>query len=135
MKETDKDYRTTKEGTRFKLEGPWENDRNQDSRQLFKDILKEAYMEEGATSFDSIIGHHLSYEAHYTGEDGFPYTVVQELPSADSLIFDHDVAKKLWGDGWKEELVLLALTPVEDRDEMLANRYYGRAKMTSEATA
>lgn len=120
-KSREKDF--TKAGLR--LEGAFENDRNQDSRQLFKDILRECFCEEHHTDFGTIIGHHLSYEAHYK-EGGFAYTLVQEIPSADALIFDHDIMKKVFPDNWKWYVKLLAVTPTNERDAKLAELYYGR---------
>jgi hypothetical protein len=57
--------------------------------------------------------------------------VHDELPSADMLIFDHDVAKKLWGDNWQAVLTQLALIPISERDAKLAELYYGRSPSAS----
>jgi len=78
----------------LKLEGQYENDRNAQSRDLFKAIIREAYGCE-----DVIVAHHLTYvaEEKRVDKDGRAYSfeVVEEIPSADALIFDHDVAKKI----------------------------------------
>jgi hypothetical protein len=108
------DYSET--GTR--LEGAFENDRNTESADLFKAIIREAYGVQ-----DVICGHHLVYQREERHTDGFTYTFVQEIPSADALIFDHDVAKKIFGDKWQDNLVTLALTPVTQRDAVLASLY------------
>jgi len=50
----------------------------------------------------------------------------QEIPSLDTLWFEHTVAKKLWGDDYLKVLGRLACEPVETRDQLLANLYYGR---------
>jgi hypothetical protein len=114
---TDKDF--TPLGMR--LEGPYENDRNSQSSDLFKAIIREAY---GVK--DVICAHHLVYVRDEKREDGFDYQVVQEVPSADTLIFDHDVAKTIWGDKWQERLIRLALEPVATRDNLLAELYQAR---------
>jgi len=106
-----------------KIEGAYENDRNAESNQLFKDIIREAF---GVT--DVIIGHHLVYEKADKRADGFTYQIIEEIPSADALIFDHDVAKKLWGDKWGSILAGLALEPCTTRDKLLSKLYYGRTK-------
>ena len=106
--------------TGLKLEGAFENDRNRDNSALFKDIIKEVF---GVT--DVICGHHLSYEARWTGKDGFTYEQIQEIPSADALIFDPDVAEKIFGDDWKNVLTLLAVTPIAQRDALYGEFYYG----------
>jgi hypothetical protein len=105
----------------IKYEGPYENDRNAENSALYKDIIREAY---GVT--DVICGHHLVYQVEDKRADGFTYTFVEEVPSADTLIFDTDVAQKLWGDKWKSVLSILAVTPIAERDKLLADFYYGR---------
>lgn len=110
--------------TGLKVEAPFENNRNAQHADLFKAIIREAY---GAG--DVIIAHHLTYVTEDMREDG-TYEVVEEIPSADTLIFDHDVAQKLWGDAWKETLQELAIVPVPERDEVLRRLYYGRARMS-----
>lgn len=105
-----------------KIEAAYENDRNAEHGELFKAIIRECY---GVS--DVICGHHLSYEYRETRRDGFTYTMVQEIPSADSLIFDHDIARKVWGEeNFRDVLVKLALEPVETRDSLLQSLYEGR---------
>lgn len=106
--------------TGVRLEGTYENDRNSDSMQLFRDIIKEVY---GADQ--SIIAHHLTYVIVDHRDDG-DYQIVEEIPSADTLIFDHDAAQKLWGASWKETIVQLAMEPIVTRDKLLARLYYSR---------
>lgn len=108
--------------TGMKIEGAYENDRNAESSDLFKAIIREAY---GVK--DVIIAHHLVYVTEEKRADGFNYSIVEEVPSADSLIFDHDVARKIFGDEhFKEVLVKLALEPVATRDKLLGEIYHGR---------
>lgn len=104
-----------------KINGTYENDRNADCAELLKDIIREVY---GVK--DVIIAHHLVYVTTEKRDDGFEYQIVEEVPSADALIFDHGVAKKLWGACWRDRLIQLALEPVETRDALLASLYYGR---------
>lgn len=106
----------------LKLEGSYENDRNTQNRKLYADIIREVYNAE-----QSIIAHHLTYVA-IEHRDGFEYQIVEEIPAADTLIFDHEAAKKLWGAEWQQILVRLVLTPVPERDVLLAELFYGRAK-------
>lgn len=109
----------------LRIEGAWENKRNKTSGDLFERIIIEAT---GASKV--IIAHHLTYvaEGFGTDEDGrqYPIEVVEELPSADTLIFDHVIARKIWGVRWREMLKELALEPVETRDALLARLYNGR---------
>ena len=107
--------------TGLKLEGPYENDRNTVYSELYKAIIREAY---GVK--DVICAHHLVYVVVEHGADGFEYQRVQEVPSADTLIFDHDVAKKIWGPMYRSYLVALACEPIATRDALLARFYYSR---------
>jgi len=107
--------------TGIKIEGAYENDRNVENSMLYKAIIREAY---GVT--DVICGHHLVYETREKRADGFTYEVIQEIPSADALIFDHDVAQKIWPENWRHVLLMLASTPVAKRDQMLGEFYYNR---------
>lgn len=106
--------------TGVKIDGAYENDRNADSSELFKSIIREAY---GVK--DVIIAHHLVYVTTEERE-GFQYQIVEEIPSADSLIFDHEVARKIWGDGFKDILMRLVCEPPETRDQLLATLYHAR---------
>lgn len=105
-----------------RIEGAYENDRNAEGSDLFKAVIREAY---GVN--DVIAGHHLIYEYRETRADGFTYDVVQEIPSADALIFDTDVAQKIFGDEWKSILTILAVTPVGERDALYADFYRNRS--------
>jgi hypothetical protein len=104
----------------IKIDGAYENDRNADSAQLFKEIIREA-----CGVHDVIIAHHLVY-VRVEQRDGFDYQIVEEIPSADALIFDHDIAQKLWGEAWRENLVRLVMEPAETRDVLLASLYRTR---------
>lgn len=105
------------------LEGPYENDRNGENSDLYKAIIREAF---GVK--DVICGHHLVYEIEDKRADGFTYQIIEEIPSADALIFDHGVAKKIWGTNWQEVLIHLATVPVKggERDKRLRELYFSR---------
>lgn len=106
----------------LKLEGPYENHRNAGSRDVIKAIIREVY---GAG--DVIVAHHLTYVVDEQRDDG-SYENVEEIPSFDTLIFDHTVAHKIWGEDWTGVLTELALLPVPQRDQRLAVLYYARSK-------
>lgn len=103
------------------IEGSFENWRNANNSDLFKAVIREAH---GVT--DVIIAHHLVYVVEETRADGFAYQIVEEIPAADTLLFDHGIAKKIWGDDWRDVLVRLALEPCESRDALFASLYYAR---------
>ena len=110
--------------TGIRKEGDCENERNLASSDLFKAIMREAFDVQ-----DVICGHHIIYEKMQMGNDGYPYHFPQEIPSADALIFNHDVARKIWGDNeWRDNLVALALEPVATRDKLLYQLYHNRLR-------
>lgn len=93
----------------------WENERNRKSHKLFTDILKEAFGDDGI-----LIAHHLCFG----GNEDSP----NEIPSADCLIFDHEVMFKVFGRKFTDVLVELALLPADQRDEALATFFYNRER-------
>lgn len=98
----------------IRIEGQYENDRNAEAGELFKAIIRKVYNVK-----DVIIAHHLVYVT-VEKRGGFDYQIVQEIPSADALIFDHFVAKTLWPSDWPKKLTALAMEPCETRDRLLA---------------
>lgn len=106
--------------TGIRIEGAYENDRNADSSELFKAIVREAF-----NVTDVIIAHHIVYVVTEK-RGGYEYQIVEEIPSADALIFEHRIAQKIWGDKWRECLTRLALEPVTTRDKLLAYLFNNR---------
>jgi hypothetical protein len=104
-----------------RLEGAYENDRNAANSALFKAVIREAYQVQ-----DVICAHHLVFVIEEKHSDGFAYQVVEEIPSADTLIFDPGVARKIFGDRWQENLSRLALEPVETRDALYEQMFRDR---------
>lgn len=105
-----------------RIEGSYENERNATHSDLYKAIIRECFGVQ-----DVIIAHHLVYVTEEQ-RNGFAYQVVEEIPSADCLIFDHEIARRVWGEGFKDVLVRLALEPVETRDQLLSDLYHARQK-------
>lgn len=82
--------------------------------------LLEAIIREGLGDLSNIAtGHHIMY---WEAKEDLP----NEFPSADCVIFDHPIAKRIWGDRWQETLTKLALEPAESRDRLLGELYEGR---------
>jgi hypothetical protein len=108
--------------TGLKLEGGYENDRNSVYSPLYKAMIREAF-----NCGDVICGHHLIYVARDQRPDGFVYETVQEIPSADALLFDHCAMRKLFGDDYKFVMYNLALERTETRDELAAEYFWHRA--------
>lgn len=114
----DRDYSPTG----LKIEGGYENDRNAVYAPLYKAMIREAYKCD-----DVICGHHLIYVSRDKRPDGFVYEVVQEIPSADALIFDHEAMGRLFGQDSIAVMTTLAKLPAQDRDEKLADMFESRA--------
>lgn len=91
----------------------WENNRNARNAKLYTDIINVAF-----GKVDVIVGHHLTFEQHGN------IKTENEVPSADTLLFDTNVAQRVFGEHWKAMLHELALTPCEARDAMYAVEFY-----------
>jgi hypothetical protein len=109
--------------TGIKYVGQYENDRNAVHSAMYKAMIKEAY---GVS--DCIIGHHMVYMREEKDAKGFEIQIVEEIPSADALLFDHCIMQKLFGDSFREVIAKLAQEPAETRDEICALHYYNRGK-------
>jgi len=92
----------------------YENARNKAHAELYAKLLKKAFGD-----CEVMIGHHLTFE--FRGE----LSTENEIPSADTMMFCHELMGKVFGD--KAGLVMrsLALVPASGRDELLAD-YYNR---------
>jgi hypothetical protein len=124
--------RTDTTAGNLRMEGTYENIRNRASKDLFIDILTECFADSMPDVDDVMIAHHLTVVRQDVGVDAATgrtthVEVVEEYPSADTLIFDHEVAKKIWGSAWREALYALALAPVEQRDQLLSTMFYSRS--------
>lgn len=98
--------------------------RNADSAVLFTDMLKHAFGEHNIV----IIGHHLTFE----DTRGTPLENVKsenEIPSADTLMFDHDVMQACFGSDAIMVMQSLASVRTDLRDALLAEHWkmYGPA--------
>jgi hypothetical protein len=97
---------------------PFEDQRNVDMQDVFEAMIKETYPDVKGVG----CGHHIMYmrEGHV-----MPY----DYPSADALIFDHQVAQTIWGEAWQHTLTELALVPATARDALLRQLYAERERM------
>jgi hypothetical protein len=93
-----------------------ENERNVRNKDLYEAIVREAIPD--VTVFAA--GHHLMFAL----SDG----TTNEFSSADTMIFDHVMAKSIWGDDYLAALTRLACEPVETRDTLLHKLFYEGAK-------
>lgn len=84
----------------------FENERNKRDADLFVRIVQEAF----GKDCDVLIGHHVTFEKHGDIKSE------NEIPSADTLLFDHDVMTKLFGEQALNVMASLAKVPAEVRD-------------------
>lgn len=88
----------------------FEDQRNRTHAQLYTNLIKAAF----GNDYDVLIGHHICFEKH--GD----ISTENELPSADTLIFDHDIMKAVFGIAKYRDIMfhLVAVKP-EERDDLL----------------
>lgn len=89
-----------------------ENARNKKYAALYCEMIKKAFGE--GAQCDVLIGHHLTFELDKD------LNSENEIPSADCLMFDHDIMGKIFGDQALSIMSHLAGVPVQSRDEVLA---------------
>lgn len=91
-----------------------ENARNERNEALFRAMILMAYPDTELV----VAGHHIFHKR--------PGGAAEEIPSADWLIFDHAIAKAVWGDDWQIIIGLMAAHPVETRDDELRRMFNQR---------
>ncbi len=94
-----------------------ETKRNTDSLDIFEAMIREAY--ENVVLV--VAGHHIMFMCK-----GSP--LPHEIASADTLIFNHFIAKKVWKENQTEVLAKLAVEPTVSRDALLRQLFNGRIK-------
>ena len=87
-----------------------ENARNKRNAALYTLVMQRAL----GCKTDVLIGHHLCFEMEKD------IATENEIPSADTMLFDHGVMSKVFGDRALEVMQHLARTPTDSRDEVLA---------------
>lgn len=86
-----------------------ENERNHRNHALYERMLRKAFGQDTAI----MVVHHITVEV----AGGEPF----EIPSADTLMFDHVLMQRIFGEDSGEVMAQLALTPTETRDKVLSN--------------
>jgi hypothetical protein len=87
--------------------------RNKTSAHLFTAIMQKAF----GNPSSIMIGHHLTFEF------GGDLETENEIPSADTLIFDHAAMGKVFGGRAASVMADLAVTPCERRDRRLLEHF------------
>lgn len=91
----------------------YENARNKQHAATFTALMQAAFGGEGV-EVAVLIGHHLTFELNKD------LNTENEIPSADCLMFDHDIMTKVFGDDAQRYMVELVLLPCDRRDDHLA---------------
>lgn len=92
----------------------YENERNKKHAATYERFLRAA-LKGKADKVDVLIGHHICFELN--GE----LATENEIPSADCLMFDHELMFSVFGLHFMAVMSKLATTPVEKRDEVFAD--------------
>lgn len=87
----------------------YENERNQRNHKLYERLMRLAFGKDATI----LVAHHLNFELVGDEEP-------TEIPSADTLMFDHQLMQKVFGDNFYFYVAQLAVRPVEQRDVHLA---------------
>lgn len=90
-----------------------ENDRNTHHGDVFIDLIRRAFGNEVV-----MVGHHFVFEPQ-TAMDAHDLSRLNEIPSADTLIFDHEIMGSVFGAGAIPLMIRLASVPAESRDALL----------------
>lgn len=91
----------------------FENARNKRHARLYCKLLEAAYGEGGLARETEVVGHHITFE--FRGD----VDTVNEIPSADTLLFDHDIMGKVFGRDTLWVMTTLAVKRAEEREEWL----------------
>ena len=91
-----------------------ENDRNTHHGPVFIDLIKKAF----GTDEVVMVGHHFVFEPQQAMQR-FDLSKLNEIPSADTLIFDHDIMKAVFGEHALPLMAKLSQVPAESRDAIV----------------
>lgn len=87
-----------------------EGRRNREHAALYAGIITRAY----GVTFELFVGHHVAFKSTHES-----LTTENEIPSADTLLFDHDIMKEVFGDKYLGVLIQLAQVPCNQREELM----------------
>jgi hypothetical protein len=65
-----------------------------------------------------LIGHHITFEFDCDGDGKLDISTMNEVPSADCLLFDHELMGKVFGKHATTIMTTLAAVPCEERDDL-----------------
>lgn len=100
----------------FKYYLGYENDRNTQHAAVYTDLIRRAMSPREVV----LVGHHFVCE--FVSDPPKPdedLKTLNEIPSADTLIFDHDIMRAVFGDHAIDVMVDCAKVPASQRDACL----------------
>lgn len=96
-----------------------EGRRNKQNAALYATLVCGSY----GQSFEMFIGHHLAYKQKHE-----EITTLSEIPSADTLLFDHEIMIDVFDVRALDVMAQLARTPAVHREGLLAQMLHDHAK-------
>lgn len=91
-----------------------ENDRNTHHGDVFISLIKRAFGVDEVV----MVGHHFVFEPQ-SAMTALDLTKLNEIPSADTLLFDHEIMTAVFAGRAVDIMVECARTPVAHRDEII----------------
>jgi hypothetical protein len=95
-----------------------ETDRNKVHAALYSRLLRKAF----GHDTEVLVGHHFCFQDPVPGIGS-----ENEIPSADTVIFDHEIMTACFGDDAVRVMQELAAVPCESRDMVLQELVDGRS--------
>lgn len=101
----------------------YELGRNKEHSDLYVKLLKKAIAKLSPESrCEVLIGHHITFELGADGKE-LDIATENEIPSADCLMFDHDIMEAVFGKWAVPLMQTLAAEPCSGRDKLLARAF------------
>lgn len=100
----------------------WENQRNKQHAELFERMLKRAIpvlLHKHDVNVEVLTGHHITFELDEDGDGKLDISSMNEIPSADCLLFDHDIMHAVFGVHYRMVMHTLVELPAEEREALL----------------
>lgn len=91
-----------------------ENDRNVHNGPIFIDLIKRAFGVDEVV----MVGHHFVFEPQ-SSMTALDLTKLNEIPSADTLLFDHEIMGEVFGDRALAIMIECAQTSCDERDSVI----------------
>lgn len=96
----------------------WENERNVQHGPVFIELIRRAF----AVDEVVMVGHHFVFEPKAAMQH-LDLTKLNEIPSADTLLFDHEIMSEVFGPADAIDImVALARLPAAKRDPYVRDR-------------